>query len=78
MKLKPRPDEIKTQSIMFLRDVLSYILLRSAVKHGYVGIMEDMIPHMLFRFIGGKNSNYTGEMLELLQGLHREWPPELW
>jgi hypothetical protein len=40
--------------------------------------MEDMIPFMLFRFIGGKNNNYTGEMLELLQGLHREWPPEVW
>ncbi|KAJ7917324.1 hypothetical protein B0H13DRAFT_1608482 [Mycena leptocephala] len=77
MKAKPRPDEIKMQSIMFLRDVLPFILLRSAVKHGDVGFMEDMIPHLLFRFIGGKNSNYTGEMLELLQGLHREWPPEL-
>ncbi|KAJ7474945.1 hypothetical protein FB451DRAFT_1465243 [Mycena latifolia] len=77
MKLKPRSDELKLQSIMFLRDVLPYILLRSAVKHGDVGIMEDMIPLMLFRFIGGKNSHYAGEMLELLQGLNREWPPEL-
>ncbi|KAJ7666792.1 hypothetical protein DFH06DRAFT_1294986 [Mycena polygramma] len=77
MKLKPRPDELKTQSIMFLRDVLPYILLRSAVKHGDIGFMEDMIPFMLFRFIGGKNTNYTGEMLELHQGLHKEWPPEL-
>ncbi|KAJ7774231.1 hypothetical protein DFH07DRAFT_732844, partial [Mycena maculata] len=77
MQLKPRPDELKTQSIMFLRDVIPYILLRSAVKHGDVGFMEDMIPLMLFRFIGGRNSNYTGEMLELLQGLHREWPPEI-
>jgi hypothetical protein len=63
---------------MFLRDVLPYILLRSAVKHGDVGFMEDIIPFMLFRFVGGKNNNYTGEMLELLQGLHREWPPEIW
>ncbi|KAJ7149090.1 hypothetical protein C8R46DRAFT_1198892 [Mycena filopes] len=77
MKMKARPDELKAQSIMFLRDVLPFILLRSAVKHGDVGIMEDMIPHMLFRFIGGKNSNYTTEMFELLQGLHREWPPEV-
>ncbi|KAJ7437506.1 hypothetical protein FB451DRAFT_1451536 [Mycena latifolia] len=77
MKLKPRSDELKLQSIMFLRDVLPYILPRSAVKHGDVGIMEDMIPLMLFRFIGGKNSHYAGEMLELLQGLNREWPPEL-
>lgn len=78
MKLKPRPDELKSQSVMFLRDVIPFVLLRSAVKHGDVGFMEDMIPFMLYRFIGGKNSNYTGEMLELLQGLHREWPPEIW
>ncbi|KAJ7114321.1 hypothetical protein C8R44DRAFT_710147 [Mycena epipterygia] len=77
MKLKPQPDELKSQSIMFLRDVIPFILLRSAVKHGDVGFMEDMLPFMLYRFIGGKNSNYTGEMLELLQGLHREWPPEI-
>ncbi|KAJ7718343.1 hypothetical protein B0H16DRAFT_1740112 [Mycena metata] len=77
MNRKPRPDELKAQSIMFLRDVIPFILLRSAVRHGDVGIMEDMIPHLLFRFIGGKNTNYTTEMFELLQGLHREWPPEL-
>ncbi|KAJ6565956.1 hypothetical protein DFH09DRAFT_919327 [Mycena vulgaris] len=77
IKLKPEPDKVKSQSVMFLRDVLPYVLLRSAVKHGDVGIMEDMLPLMLFRFIGGKNSHYTVEMLELLQGLRREWPPEI-
>lgn len=40
--------------------------------------MEDMLPHLLFHFIGGRNSNYTHEILELLQSLHREWPPEVW
>jgi hypothetical protein len=78
MQIKPQPDELKTQSIMFLHDVLPYILLRSAIEHGDVGYMEDSIPLMLFRFIGGRNSNYSGEMLELLQGFHREWPPEIW
>ncbi|KAJ7260768.1 hypothetical protein C8J57DRAFT_1072247 [Mycena rebaudengoi] len=70
-------DELKSQSVMFLRDVLPYIMLRAAVKHGDVGLMEDMIPQMLFRFIGGNNNKYVTEMLELLQGLHREWPPEV-
>jgi hypothetical protein len=36
-----------------------------------------MLPHLLFRFIGGRNSNYATEILELLQGLHREWTPEV-
>ncbi|KAJ7162007.1 hypothetical protein C8R43DRAFT_1063239 [Mycena crocata] len=70
-------DDIKSQSIMFLRDVIPFIMLRSAVRTGDVGIMEDMIPLMLYRFLGGRNSNYAGEMLELLQGLRREWPPEV-
>ncbi|KAJ7512820.1 hypothetical protein B0H11DRAFT_1787546 [Mycena galericulata] len=77
LKQKSVTDDLKSQSIMFLRDVLPFILLRSAVRSGDVGIMEDTIPLMLYRFIGGRNSNYAGEMLELLQGLHREWPPEL-
>ena len=39
--------------------------------------MEDFIPHMLFRFIGGSNSNYAIAALEVLQGLHREWSPDV-
>ncbi|KAJ7859442.1 hypothetical protein B0H13DRAFT_2237511 [Mycena leptocephala] len=70
-------DDIKSQSIMFLRDVIPFILLRSAVRNGDIGIMEDMIPLLLYRFVGGRNSNYAIEMLELLQGLHREWPIEI-
>ncbi|KAJ7082067.1 hypothetical protein B0H15DRAFT_952744 [Mycena belliarum] len=77
LKRRSVTDDIKSQSIMFLRDVIPFILLRSAVRTGDVGIMEDMIPLMLYRFVGGRNSNYAGEMLELLQGLHREWPPEI-
>jgi hypothetical protein len=39
--------------------------------------MEDMLPHLLFRFAGGRNNKYTIEVLELLQGLQREWPLEV-
>ncbi|KAJ7830454.1 hypothetical protein B0H14DRAFT_2515846 [Mycena olivaceomarginata] len=77
LQRKAHRDEIKEQSSMFLRDVLPYIIFRAAIKHGDVGVMEDMIPQLLFRFIGGKNSKYAIEMLELLQGLHRDWPPEI-
>ncbi|KAK7027843.1 hypothetical protein R3P38DRAFT_3521255 [Favolaschia claudopus] len=62
---------------MFLRDVIPFILLRSAVRLGDVGFMEDMIPLLLYRFVGGKNSLYAIEMLELLQAFNREWPAEL-
>ncbi|KAJ7619938.1 hypothetical protein DFH06DRAFT_69197 [Mycena polygramma] len=77
LKQKSITDDIKSQSIMFLRDVLPFILLRSAIRRGDVGIVEDMIPLLLYRFVGGKNSNYAIEMLELLQALNREWPSEL-
>ncbi|KAK7041390.1 hypothetical protein R3P38DRAFT_3453925 [Favolaschia claudopus] len=57
-RAKKQVDELKEQSIMFLRDVLPYILLRT-----------DLIPEMLYRFVGGNNSKYPHrEMLELLQG----------
>ncbi|KAF8812627.1 hypothetical protein BYT27DRAFT_7220796 [Phlegmacium glaucopus] len=29
-----------------------------------VGLMEAMLPHLLFRFIGGGNGNYAGEILD--------------
>ncbi|KAJ6481356.1 hypothetical protein DFH09DRAFT_1107681 [Mycena vulgaris] len=77
LRAKNRKDELKEQSVMFLRDVLLYILLRAAIKRGDVGLMEDMIPQLLYRFVGGRNSKYSIEMLELLQGLNRDWPPQV-
>jgi hypothetical protein len=79
MNEKPssQQDEVKYQTIMFNRDALQYVVLDHAIKHGDVGLMEDMLPHLLFRFAGSKNSKYTIEVLELLQGLHREWPDEV-
>jgi hypothetical protein len=44
---------------------------------GDIGLLQDLLPQLLFQFIGGKNKNYAIEILELLQGLHREWPPDL-
>ncbi|CDO72887.1 hypothetical protein BN946_scf185002.g72 [Trametes cinnabarina] len=64
-------------SVMFNRDVLLYVVLNQAIKRGDIGMMEHILPHMLLRFIGGKNSHYAGETLEILQGLHREWPAEI-
>jgi hypothetical protein len=74
---KDTHDELKYQSIMLSRDILQYIILKSGIKHGDVGLMEDMLPDLLFRFAGGKNGNYTGEVLEMLQGLNKEWTDEV-
>lgn len=70
-------DQQKRQVIQWNRDILQYIVLDQAIRHGDVGLMEDMLPHLLFRFIGGRNNKYAVEVLELLQGLHREWPQDV-
>lgn len=75
---EPSPDQVKIQAIAFLRDVLQHFILRRAIKYGDVGLIEHLLPHKLLRFGGGQHSHYAGEVLELLQGLHREWPAEVW
>jgi hypothetical protein len=58
-------------------NLLDYVLLDRAVSFGDIGLLEDLLPRLLFRFIGRGSSNYSIEILELLQGLHREWPTDL-
>ncbi|KAJ6605011.1 hypothetical protein B0H10DRAFT_2167150 [Mycena sp. CBHHK59/15] len=70
-------DTTKRQWTMWNTDVLPYLQLRDAIKVGDIGRMQDLLPTLLFRFAGGNNSKYAIEVLELLQGLNREWPDEI-
>lgn len=72
-----QPDQLLRQMAQFNRDLLEYLELDVAIKVGDVGRMEDMLPRLLLRFVGGKNHKYAVEILELLQGLHREWPEDI-
>ncbi|KIJ11047.1 hypothetical protein PAXINDRAFT_157442 [Paxillus involutus ATCC 200175] len=72
LAIKLEQDAVLTQWIMFNCDVLSYIELNTAMKCSDVGCMEDMLPTLLFRFVGGGNSKYTIEVLELMHGLKPE------
>jgi hypothetical protein len=74
---KLRKDELLYQSTQMACDLLDYMNFDAAIKTGNVGTLQDLLPHLLFRFIGSKNKNYAIEILDLLQGLHREWPPDL-
>ena len=56
---------------------MDYYELDEAMRVGDVGRMEDILPCLLFWFIGGDNYKYAGETLELLQGLHHEWTDEV-
>ncbi|KAH7910138.1 hypothetical protein BJ138DRAFT_1009422 [Hygrophoropsis aurantiaca] len=69
-----RRDHVKSQFTMLNTDMLGYLELTDAIRVGDVGRMQDLLPLLLMRFSGGGNSKYTIEILELLQGLQREWP----
>ncbi|KAL4065520.1 hypothetical protein V8B97DRAFT_2025778 [Scleroderma yunnanense] len=66
-------DEIREQMVMWLHDVLHYIVHNHAIKHGDVGLIEDFLPSLLYQFVGGYNSKYVIEILTILQELHKEW-----
>ena len=70
-------DEYREHSVKFLADILIYCDLREAITIGDVGRMEDLLKPILLRFAGGDNPKYTIEVLEVLQGLKREWTPEV-
>jgi hypothetical protein len=72
-----KQDQIFRQWTMWNMDILPYLALRTAIKSGDVGRIEDLLPTLLFRFAGGGNPKYAIEMLELFQGLQREWPEKL-
>ncbi|PCH37580.1 hypothetical protein WOLCODRAFT_84034, partial [Wolfiporia cocos MD-104 SS10] len=69
-------DELQIQASSFMHDTFQYVVLDRAIKYGNIGIMEGMVPHLLFRFICGHNSNYTIECLEsTVSHFADEWPP---
>ncbi|KAI0073971.1 hypothetical protein K474DRAFT_1710254 [Panus rudis PR-1116 ss-1] len=70
-------DEVKVQTVMFVRDLLRYFVAKGGIRRGDVGLLKASLPSMLFRFVGGRNSHYSVEFLETLQGLYREWPQEV-
>ncbi len=70
-------DDVKQQTAMFSNDLLAYFDLHEAMRIGDVGRMEDLLPAMLFRFVGGGNPKYAAEVLELLQKIRCEWPDEV-
>lgn len=79
MDAKPdnQKDAVLRQTIMFCQDVLYYITRDQAIQNGDVGLMEDLLLYLLYRFIGSGSSNYAIEIIEMLQAFHWEWLPEV-
>lgn len=70
-------DEIKYKNTMMICDFLHFSILQYAIKHGDVGLMKAMLPHLFFCFHGGSSSKYAVEMLELFQSFEKEWPDDI-
>ena len=70
-------DDIFSQAVMWNKDILDYLALGDGIKTGDIQLIEDLLPRILYRFVGGTNSKYALEVLELMQGLYREWPDDL-
>jgi len=63
-------DNVFTDAVLFNKDVLDYLIFNDVIKTDDITTMQNILPHLLFRFVGGRNSNYCVEVLELLQGHH--------
>ena len=70
-------DELQEQVVQFNRDLLEYLELDDAIKHGHISRMEDMLPSLFYRFQGGDNKLYVLEVMGLLQKLHKEWTEDV-
>ncbi|KAI0685910.1 hypothetical protein BC835DRAFT_1420806 [Cytidiella melzeri] len=76
-KSRSAQDDLFDLSVQFNRDTLDFLDLDDCIRTGDVGRMEYLLPRLLFRFHGGGNHKYAHELLELMQGLWREWPDDL-
>jgi hypothetical protein len=71
-----KTDHLRQKTVMMFRDLLDWVMLGQVIKTGDVGMMKHMLPRLLFRFEGGGSSNYTTEIVEVIQGFVHEWTPE--
>ena len=70
-------DDVLSQAILWNKDILDYLALNDAISLGDIVMIQDLLPQLLFRFVGGTNLKYVLKVLELIQGLYREWPKDL-
>ncbi|KAJ7863951.1 hypothetical protein B0H14DRAFT_2574605 [Mycena olivaceomarginata] len=72
--------DLKIRSPQELRELAAKLIRLHASREALNRVdwwIEDLLPTILFRFAGGGNPKYTIEILELFQGLKREWPEKL-
>ncbi|KAF8598607.1 hypothetical protein BDV93DRAFT_561113 [Ceratobasidium sp. AG-I] len=70
-------DDVQPTTIVQNRDLMLYYALRTAVQHGRIDWIEDLLWELLVFFSGSGNSNYAKEVYEFLQFITYECSPEL-
>jgi hypothetical protein len=65
-KPQGQQDDVLAQALLWNKDILEYLALSDAIKSGDIGMIKDLLPRLLFRFIGGTNAKYALEILELM------------
>ncbi|KAI7818762.1 hypothetical protein BC939DRAFT_461935 [Gamsiella multidivaricata] len=69
-------DVASRNAALFLRDMMLYIELASAIKCGDTGRLENVIKHITVIFQAGSTKNYANELLLMHIGLHYSWSPQ--
>jgi hypothetical protein len=75
LSLKTSDDKQRHGVILRGMDLLLYSSVRRAYKWGDVDSIEDLMPELLFYFIGAGNSHYAKEVFEFLQLITHEVTP---
>lgn len=70
-------DDMRPTTVIQNRDLMLYYALRTAVRHGRIDRIEDLLWELLVFFSGSGNSNYAKEVYEFLQFVTYECTPEL-
>ncbi|KAF9034282.1 hypothetical protein BJ165DRAFT_1356573, partial [Panaeolus papilionaceus] len=73
---QPKPDITFSNIILLTRDLLYLDELRSAIKDGDFGRIEDILPILACLFRGAGSNNYSMELLHLIHNLKVVWTPE--
>ncbi|ORZ28544.1 hypothetical protein BCR41DRAFT_331178, partial [Lobosporangium transversale] len=60
-------------SALFLRDMLFYLELSSAIKAGDHGRIEEILKWITIMFQAGSTKNYANELLHLHCGFAYSW-----
>ncbi|KAF9555720.1 hypothetical protein EC968_008657, partial [Mortierella alpina] len=70
---KELPDASSKNAGLFIRDMLMYLELGSAIKAGDIGRLENVIKYITIFMQAGGTKNYANELLSMHVGFYHSW-----